>query len=106
MKKITAVILSFIFVTPVFAQEYTRCYPVQKRVVDYYGREIIYTERVCETVREPVVIYREVPRAEPRYDSSDIAGAVVFGAIVGAIINKHNSPPPVHHHHHHHRGHR
>lgn len=96
MKKIVATVLSLFLITPVFANEYTRCFPVQKRVVDYYGREIIYTERVCETVREPVVIYREVPRAEPRYDSADIAGAVVFGAIVGAIINKNSSS---HHHH-------
>lgn len=100
MKKIIVGILSFALVTPVFA-DYTRCYPVQKRLTDYYGNEVLYVERVCETVREPVVIYREVPRAEPRYDSSDIAGAVVFGAIVGAIINKHNSPQ----HHHHHQGH-
>jgi uncharacterized protein YcfJ len=89
MKKIVSAILLSCLVAPVFAQEYTRCYPVQKRMIDYYGRDVIYTERVCETVRDPVVIYREVPRAEPRYDSVDIAGAIVFGAIVGAII--HNS---------------
>lgn len=99
MKKIVSLILCTIFVTPVFAQGYTRCYPVQKRVIDYYGREVIYTERVCETVREPVVIYREVPRVEPRYDSTDIAGAVVFGAIVGTIIQRGFSQPYYHHHH-------
>jgi uncharacterized protein YcfJ len=105
MKKILVGILSLALMTPAFA-DYTRCYPVQKRVTDYYGNEIIYVERICETVREPVVIYREVPRAEPRYDSSDIAGAIVFGAIVGAIINKNNSSNNHNHHHHNHRNHR
>lgn len=103
MKKIVPLILCAIFSTSAFAQDYTRCYPVQKRVIDYYGREVIYTERVCETVREPVVIYREVPRYEPRYDSTDIAGAVVFGAIVGTIINRGVVQPYHHHHHGHHR---